>query len=65
MIKQFVVLLLVVGYILNIYYLTIDEKVREFNIFHKIGVIILPIGGVMGLVYYLDEYNVLRNIKEK
>jgi len=65
MIKQLIVLLLVIGYILNIYYLTIDEKVREFNIFHKIGIVIIPIGGVMGLVYYLDEYNVLRKLKEK
>ncbi len=52
--KTIIALLLLSGYILNMYFLTVDPKIRDYQWINKVGIIVAPLGSIMGWVYELD-----------
>jgi len=63
--KIVVYLFLTLGYVFNMYYLTVDNDIRRYQWLNKVGVVIVPLGSVMGGVYALDEYNKCIKSKRK
>ena len=57
--KGILVLAILAGYILNMYFLTADPKMRDYQWVNKVGIIVVPLGAVMGGVYGLDRFNLL------
>lgn len=53
--KAIIVIFLMVGYVLNMYFLTVDPKTRDYQWVNKVGIVIVPLGSVMGYVYVLDK----------
>ena len=49
------VTLLLIGYIFNMYFLTVDKDIRDYQWINKVGIVIVPLGSVMGYVYFLDK----------
>lgn len=47
------------GYIFNMYFLVLDEEIRPYQWVNKVGIVIIPLGSVMGYVYYIDKSNIL------
>ncbi len=47
--------LIFTGYTLNMYYLTVDENIRKHQWINKVGIVIVPLGSVMGFVYIIDR----------
>jgi cytochrome c oxidase assembly factor CtaG len=59
--KIIIISFLIIGYVFNIYFLTVDPKIRDYQWVNKVGVLIIPLGSVMGLVYALDKSQYLKN----
>lgn len=54
--KNFLIfIILLIGYVFNIYYLVNDPKIRNYQIINKVGIVIIPLGSVMGYVYIIDN----------
>jgi len=53
--KYVLAFFITVGYISNMYFLTVDDSVRKYQWINKTGVIIIPLGSVMGYVYIADK----------
>lgn len=52
-----------VGYTFNLYFLTADPEVRQYQWINKVGVVIPHLGAVMGYVYVIDKTLYLKDIK--
>ena len=52
--------LIFTGYTLNMYYLTVDENIRKHHWINKVGIVIVPLGSVMGFVYIIDQKNKIK-----
>ena len=66
--KTFIIGLIFIGYVFNIYFLTVDPKIRDYQWVNKVGIVAVPLGAVMGLVYALDNINCVsqcKNVKTK
>ena len=62
--KSIFLILLMIGYVFNMYFLVLDEEIRPYQWVNKVGIVIVPLGSVMGYVYYIDKSNILNfNIK--
>jgi len=53
--KTIIVLAILIGYISNMYFLTVDPNTRKYQWVNKVGIIIIPLGAVMGWVYIIDN----------
>ena len=53
--KYLATILIIVGYIFNMYFLTVDEQTRNYQWVNKVGIVIIPLGSVMGYVYIIDK----------
>ena len=60
--KTILLVLAIVGYIFNMYYLTSDKNIREYQWINKIGIVIIPVGSVMGFVYIIDNNRYILNM---
>lgn len=47
--------LLFIGYIFNMYFLTVDKNIRDYQWVNKVGIVLVPLGSVMGYIYILDK----------
>jgi len=63
--KTFIIGLIFIGYVFNIYFLTVDPKIRDYQWVNKVGIVIIPLGSVMGLVYALDNIKCVSYCKSK
>ncbi len=52
-------MLVIIGYIINIYFLTTIPEHRNYQWINKVGVVIIPVGSVMGWVYFIDKNNIM------
>jgi len=57
--KSIYLVILMLGYIFNMYFLVLDEEIRPYQWVNKVGIVIIPLGSVMGYVYYIDKSNIL------
>ncbi len=46
---------LIIGYIGNMYFLTADPETRPYQWINKVGIVVIPLGSIMGLVYIADK----------
>ncbi len=53
--KMLFLILLIGGYVINMYFLTVDKETRDYQVVNKIGVVLIPLGAVMGYVYIFDK----------
>lgn len=44
-----------VGYTINILFLTTDKNYRDYQAINKVGVVVIPLGSIMGYVYLMDK----------
>ena len=57
---------IIVGYVMNMYFLTVDPTTRKYQWLNKVGIVIIPLGSVMGLVYTVDVNKcILKCIKKE
>lgn len=61
LIKLIFLILILGGYIFNMYFLTVDKDTRPYQWVNKVGIVIIPLGSVMGYVYYIDKNGMLKN----
>jgi len=54
--KYLVLVILAIGYIFNMYFLTVDPKIRDYQWVNKVGIVVVPLGVAMGYVYALDTF---------
>lgn len=54
-VRLLIVSIFLFGYVFNMYYLTVDDNIRRYQWINKIGIIFIPLGGVMGYVYIVDK----------
>ena len=57
--KSIFLVLLAIGYVFNMYFLTVDKDIRPYQWVNKVGIVVVPLGSVMGYVYYMDKSNTL------
>jgi len=58
--KTLITLAILIGYIFNMYFLTVDLEVREHQWVNKVGVVLFPLGSIMGYVYILDKHILIK-----
>ena len=58
-INGWVALILIIGYIFNMHNIAVDTKERPYDFFAGAGVIIIPLGSILGGVYALEIYNLV------
>jgi len=56
---------IIVGYVMNMYFLTVDPTTRKYQWLNKVGVIVIPLGSIMGLVYTIDNKCILKCVKKE
>lgn len=58
--KYIFTILFLIGYTLNIWGLTSKEIKGNFISVNYIGVVLFPIGGIMGYVYIANKYKLIK-----
>lgn len=62
--RLIIAMFLLIGYIFNMDYLTTDNEIRDYQWINKVGVVLVPIGSIMGYVYAIDTYKECKKKKE-
>lgn len=60
--KLIVLGVILAGYVFNMYFLTVDPKMRHYQWVNKVGIVIVPLGSLMGYVYILDKSKLIKEI---
>lgn len=47
------------GYVFNFYYLVADPVIKDYGFFNKVGIVVVPLGSIMGYVYFIDKKQLL------